>query len=198
MNRLHPLLSRLLALTLLFVAAGMVYLLAVEPLRQRAADLDDTIALSESLLQRLAQQPGNPKALKQKLDALAAAEKPQATGLLRGDNAPIAGAFVQSFLTASIEGRGGTVRSIQVLPVKPERGLRRIAARAQLRITSVGLRDLLHRIEGNQPHLLIDNLDIRRGQATAARADETEDIPLLVRFDVYGYLAAAPVAEERS
>lgn len=198
MRKLPPLLSRLLAVALLVPVFGVVYLLVVEPLSKRTAELDETIALSETLLQRLSQQPGDPNALRQKLDTLTAVEKPKATGLLRGDNAPIAGAFVQSFLTASIEGRGGTVRSIQVLPVITEHGLRRIAARAQLRISSVGLRDLLHRIEGNQPHLFVDNLDIRQNQQPGGKEAEHQDIPLLVRFDVYGFLAAAPVAEERS
>lgn len=196
MRRLHPMISRLLAVTLLVSSAGAIHLLVVQPLQQRSADLEDSIALSENLLERLVQQPGDPKALMRQRDALTHA-KPQPMGLLRGNNEPIAGAFVQSFLTAAIEGRGGTIRSIQVLPVRPENDLRRVSARAQLRITSTGLRDLLHRIEGAQPYLFVDNLDIRANQQTGNKQVEHEDVPLLVRFDIYGYMAAAPTAEER-
>lgn len=197
MSRLSPLLSRLLALTLLLAVGTAIAVFVVSPYQQRAAELDDTIASSEALLARLSQMPGDPKALMQQRDALSRI-KPQSTALLRGDNEPIAGAFVQSFLTNAIEGRGGTIRSIQVLPVHAEHGLRRVSARAQLRITSTGLRDLLHRIEGAQPYLFVDNLDIRQNQAPGRQGAEHQEIPLLVRLDVYGYLAAAPVAEERS
>lgn len=196
MRRLHPMISRLLAVTLLVASAGAVYLLVIQPLQQRKADLEDSIALSENLLERLALQPGDPKALMRQRDALTQA-KPQPKGLLRGNNEPIAGAFVQSFLTAVIEGRGGTVRSIQVLPVRPENDLRRVSARAQLRITSTGLRDLLHRIEGAQPCLFVDNLDVRANQQPGSEQAEYEDVPLLVRFDIYGFMAAAPAAEEQ-
>ena len=196
MTQLHPMISRLLAVTLLVALAGAVHLLVIQPLQQRAVDLDESIALSESLLKRLAQQPGDPKALMRRRDALAQ-EKPQPTGLLRGNNESIAGAFVQSFLTSTIEGRGGSVRSIQVLPVRPENDLRRVSARAQLRITTIGLRDLLHRIEGAQPYLFVDNLDIRSSQQPGGEQAAHEDVPLLVRFDIYGYMAAAPVAGEQ-
>ncbi len=196
MTQLHPMISRLLAITLLVALAGAVHLLVIQPLQQRAADLEESITLSESLLERLTQQPGDPKALMRRRDALAQ-EKPQPTGLLRGNNESIAGAFVQSFLTSTIEGRGGSVRSIQVLPVRPENDLRRVSARAQLRITAIGLRDLLHRIEGAQPYLFVDNLDIRSSQQPGSKQAAHEDVPLLVRFDIYGYMTAAPAAGEQ-
>ena len=197
MTRLSPLLSRLLAVMLLLAVGLAVHLLVVEPLRQRHAALDESIALSRELLQRFARETGDPAGLVRQRDALNS--RPEATaGLLRGNNETIAGAFVQSFLTSTVERGGGTIRSVQVLPVREEQGLRKVAARAQLRTTSVGLRDILHRLEGNDPFLFIDNLDIRRAQQPRADEAVDEEIELLVRFDVYGYLARKPVAEERS
>ncbi|MEO3430516.1 type II secretion system protein GspM [Pelagibius sp. CAU 1746] len=197
MTRLSPLLSRLLAVMLLIGAGLAVHLAVVEPLRQRHMALDESIALSQELLQRFAKETGDPATLTRQREALS--QQPEATaGLLRGDNETIAGAFVQSFLTSTVERGGGTVRSVQVLPVRDERGLRKVTARAQLHTTSAALRDILHRLEGNDPYLFIDNLDIRRTLQPRPEASDEEEVELLVRFDVYGFLAAKPAMEERS
>ncbi|MGF1631834.1 MAG: type II secretion system protein GspM [Kiloniellaceae bacterium] len=198
MSPLSPPIGRLLALTLLIACIGAVYLLLVEPLQQRHAALDDAIASSQELLQRFAGETADPAALAQQRDALRRSPTVATTGLLRGDNETLAGAFVQSFLTTTIERAGGSVRSIQVLPVREELGLRRISTRAQLHVTSTALRDVLHRLEGSDPYLFVDNLDIRQAQQPRPGADETEEVELLVRFDLRGYLAPKPVAEERS
>ena len=81
--------------------------------------------------------------------------------------------------------------------MRPENDLRRVSARVQLRITAIGLRDLLHRIEGAQPYLFVDNLDIRSSQQPGSKQAAHEHVPLLVRFDIYGYMAAAPAAGEQ-
>jgi general secretion pathway protein M len=197
MTRLPPLFSRLLALALLLGTLAAVYLLAVEPLRQRQAALDESIALSQELLQRFARETADPAALERQRDAQRAS-RPATTGLLRGENETLAGAFVQSFLTTTVERAGGSVRSVQVLPVREEHGLRRISTRAQLHLTTTALRDLLHRLEGSDPYLFVDNLDVRQAQQPRPGAEETAEIELLVRFDLHGYLAARPEAEERS
>lgn len=197
MTRLAPPFSRLLAVSLLLAALAAVWLLAIEPLRLRHAELDESIEMSQALLQRLARETADPATLERQRDALRVS-KPASTGLLRGDNETLAGAFVQSFLRTTVERAGGAVRSVQVLPAREEHGLRRISARAQLHLTNSALRDVLHRLEASDPYLFVDNLDIRQAQQLRPGEDETEEIELLVRFDVHGYLAAKPVAEERS
>ncbi len=198
MTRLHPLLGRLLALTLLLgsLAAGQV--LIVEPLRQRHAALEESIALSQELLRRYAKETRDPAALERQRDALSGKQAVVTTGLLRGENETLAGAFVQSFLATTVERSGGSVRSVQVLPVREDQGLRKISARAQLRVTSAGLRDILHRLEGSDPYLFVGNLDIRQNQQPRGSEAASEEVLLLVRFEVHGFLAAKPVAEERS
>jgi general secretion pathway protein M len=197
MSRLLLLFGRLLALLLLFGVVGAAYLLIAEPLRQRHAELDQSIALSEQLLDRFARETGDGATLQRQLEAL---NRPRAvsSGLLRGDNETLGGAFVQSFLTTTVERGGGTVRSVQVLPVREALGLRKVAARLQLHTTATGLRDILHLIEGSDPYLFVDNLDVRRVRQPRPGEDETEEVELLVRFEVYGFLAAKPVPEERS
>ena len=80
------------------------------------------------------------------------------------------------------------------VPVKLENGFRRIATRAQMTLTTGALRDLLYRIEASKPFLFIDNLDVRLGRKSRRRrdAEQDEEIQLLVRMDVFGFLAAPP------
>lgn len=198
MRRLPPLLSRLLAFTLLAACCAIGFLLVVVPLHQRHAELDQSIAAAQELLQRFAIETADPSVLQHQRDALAASNAAAADGLLRGNNETLAGAFLQSFLNTTVERAGGTIRSIQVLPVREDRQLRRVAARAQLEATATGLRDILHRLESADPYLFVSALDIRT--VRQARGDEngTKDTELLIRFDVHGYLTAEPPVEEQS
>lgn len=197
MTRLPPLLSRLLAVSLLLTVVTGAWLFLIAPLLERHAALEESIALSQALLARFAQETADENVLVQQRDALRD-RRPTDTGLLRGDNEALAGAFVQSFLTTTVERAGGSVRSVQILPVREEHELRRISARAQVHVTTTALRDVLHRLEGADPYLFVDSLDVRQVQQPRPGEIETTEPELLVRLDLHGYLAARPVAEERS
>ena len=91
-----------------------------------------------------------------------------------------------------MEAEGGTLRSIQVLPVEAENGFRRVTTRAQIKVTTPALRDLLHRIKASRPFLFIDRLDVRLGRKRRARSNDKpdeEEVQLLVRMDISGFLA---------
>ncbi len=190
MNALSPPVRRLLAVTLLILLVFGIYAGVVAPLQQRFADHDETISQSARLLERFRQETLDPAALERQRRNLESARR-GADGLLKGDNEAIAGAFVQHFVTTAVEAEGGTLRSIQVLPVKSENGFRRIATRAQINVTTPALRDLLHRIEASRPFLFIDSLDVRLGRQRRSRDKESqqEEVQLLVRMDVFGFLA---------
>ena len=191
MNALSLPVRRLLAVTLLILLVLGVYAGVVAPLQQRFADYDETIAQSARLLERFRQETLDPAALERQRRNLERAQR-GADGLLKGDNEAIAGAFVQHFVTTAVEAEGGTLRSIQVLPVKAENGFRRVTTRAQINATTPALRDLLHRIEASRPFLFIDRLDVRLGRKRRSRGSDTpddEEVQLLVRMDVFGFLA---------
>ncbi len=190
MSALSTPVRRLLAVTLLILLVFGAYAGVVAPLQQRFADYDDTIEQSSRLLERFRQETLDPAALERQRRNLESARR-GAGGLLKGDNEAIAGAFVQHFVTTSVEAEGGTLRSIQVLPVKSENGFRRVTTRAQINVTTPALRDLLHRIEASRPFLFIDSLDVRLGRKRRARDKDApeQEIQLLVRMDVFGFLA---------
>ena len=192
MKGLSPPISRLLAVTLLILLVLGLYSGVAAPLQQRFADYDDSISQSQRLLERYQRETLDPAALDQRRRSLERAQA-AAGGLLKGDNEAIAGAFVQHFVTTAVEAEGGNLRSIQVLPVKSENGFRRIATRAQMTVTTPALRDFLYRIEAAKPFLFIDNLDIRLGRKARRRQESSgeEEIQLLVRMDIFGFLAAA-------
>lgn len=193
MKGLSPPVSRLLAVSLLVLLVFGLYSGVARPLQQRFQDYDESIDQSLQLLERYQRETLDPESLAQRQRRLERAT--QGTGgLLKGDNEAIAGAFVQHFVTTAVEGEGGSLRSIQVLPVKLENGFRRVATRAQMTLTTPALRDLLYRIEASKPFLFIDNLDVRLGRKSRRRRDteQDEEIQLLVRMDVFGFLAAPP------
>lgn len=191
MRGLSPPISRLLAVTLLLLLVFGLYSGLARPLQQRFQDYDESIALSLQLLERYQRETLDPAALAQRQRRLERATRGSG-GLLKGDNEAIAGAFVQHFVTTAVESEGGGLRSIQVLPVKLENGFRRVATRAQMSLTTPALRDLLYRIEASDPFLFIDNLDVRLGRQSRRRrqSDPEEEVQLLVRMDVFGFLAA--------
>ncbi len=191
MRGLSPPVSRLLAVSLLVLLVFGLYSGVARPLQQRFQDYDQSIDLSLQLLERYQRETLAPASLAQRQRSLERATRGTG-GLLKGDNEAIAGAFVQHFVTTAVEGEGGNLRSIQVLPVKPENGFRRVTTRAQMTLTTPALRDLLHKIEASKPFLFIDNLDVRLGRKSRRRRDAEPDdeIQLLVRMDVFGFLAA--------
>ena len=190
MSALSPPVRRLLAVTILVLLVLGAYAGIVAPLQQQFADYDATIEESARLLERFRRETLDPAALERQRRNLESARR-GADGLLKGDNEAIAGAFVQHFVTTAVEAEGGTLRSIQVLPVKAESGFRRVTTRAQINVTTPALRDLLHRIEASRPFLFIDSLDVRLGRQRRARGNDApeEEVQLLVRMDVYGFLA---------
>ncbi len=191
MKALSPPVRRLLAVTLLVLLVLGVYAAIVAPLQQRFTAYDETIEQSARLLERFRQETMDPAALERQRRNLESARR-GTDGLLKGDNEAIAGAFVQHFVTTAVEAEGGTLRSIQVLPVKAENGFRRITTRAQINVTTPALRDLLHRIEASRPFLFIDSLDVRLGRKRRSRGNDKPDeaeVQLLVRMDVFGFLA---------
>ena len=191
MRSLPRLFQRVLAIGLVGAVGFLLYAGVVSPINDRFAEYNHSIALSQQLLVRYRKELVDPVELERQRDALKRAGATQG-GLLRGDNEAIAGAFVQHFVTTAVEEGGGTLRSIQVLPVKDDSGFRRVTTRAQVNLTQSGLRDVIYKIEAARPYLFVDNLDVRRSRRSRRRQDdsEAEDAQLLVRMDVFGYLSA--------
>ncbi len=175
--------GRLLALGLLLIALGGVYLLVVSPLLdlylQRATALENR----QMLLPRLHAAADELPELRARIEQLRAGAGTRKL-TLEGASDPIAAAALQSRIEGLAASVGATIGSTESLPSEARSGYRRIGLRYVLSGTYETLVKFLAKLEAATPPLVIDNLHIhgvlRRPGAPAATA-------LDAGFDVYGY-----------
>lgn len=193
MTPLHPAISRLLAVAILIAFVALLHAGLWRSIETRFSDYDESIATSLAALKRYGERNLDLDALRQQRQLLNTSQMQQ-TGLLRGGNEAIAGAFMQQVITSAIRVESGNMRSVQILPVQDRDGLRKITARVQVNLTSAALRNLIYRIEASRPFLFVDSIDIRQMPSGSAQAASEQRPDLLVRLDVYGFqqIAAAP------
>lgn len=189
MDKIGKYFGRLAAAGILVALLGIMYWGLAVPVWQAFQNYDDSIAMNLELIRRFRAETIDTGSLEQQRAEAAKNDAAQA-GLLRGSNDAVAAAFIQQFVTTAVVTKKGTMRSVQILPAKDQGGFRRITIRAQMNFTTSGLRGALYRIETTQPFLFIDNLDIRQAQQPRRRDENYTEVPLLVRFDVYGFIRA--------
>jgi general secretion pathway protein M len=175
--------GRLLALCLLFVALGGVYLVVVSPLldlyAERAARLEDR----RMLLPRLRAAAGEPPGLRARVEQLRTTAGTRKI-TLEGASDALAAAALQSRIEELAASVGATIGSTESLPAEARSGYRRIGLRYVLSGQYETLVKFLAKLEAATPPLVIDNLHIhgvlrRPGTPTAAGLD--------AGLDVYGY-----------
>jgi hypothetical protein len=172
-----------LALSLVLVALGGVYLLAVVPLvdlyAQRAAVLENRRALIPRLKAAAEELP----ALRARVEQLRAAAGTRKV-TIEGASDAIAAATLQSRIEELAASVGATIGSTESLPAEARSGYRRIGLRYVLSGPFETLAKFLAKLETATPPLVIDNLHIhgvlrRPGAPAAAGLD--------AGLDVYGY-----------
>jgi Tfp pilus assembly protein PilO len=175
--------GQLLALSLLFVALGGVYLLVVSPLlglyAERAAVLEDR----RMLVPRLRAAADELPTLRSQVEQLRAAAGTRKI-TLEGASDAIASATLQSRIEELATSAGATIGSTESLPAEARSGYRRIGLRYVLSGSYETLVKFLAKLESATPPLVIDNLHIhgvlrRPGTPAAAGLD--------AGLDVYAY-----------
>ena len=190
---LRPPLSRFAAIAILFLLVALLFMLVVLPVQQAFERRNQEIQQSLDLLERFGGQDLETASLEQRRDLL----KREAQGganLLRGASPSVAAASLQQFIRSTVQAERGTLRSVQILPAKPEAGYQRVTVRSQVELNGTGLRNLLHRIESSRPLLFVDNIDIRPGQQVANQAQGETEMRLTLRFDIHGFVRDAEEA----
>ncbi|HYH20192.1 MAG TPA: type II secretion system protein GspM [Azospirillum sp.] len=178
--------QRLLAVGCLVVAVGVVWLALVAPILDAMADQAERLEAARALgaqYRAVAAERPVLERRRQELDAAARGRSSYLTAVSDG----AAGAALQKLVKGAVERAGGTVQSTQPQPVRSEDGFRRIGVRLQLTATIEALRQALHAIEGHEPFLFVDGIEVRARQAQrSSGAKIAEDRTLEVRMDVYG------------
>jgi hypothetical protein len=184
------LVAKIAALGILGIAllAGNQFVL--QPLLSTYQGNQEKIARSNELLQRyhalIAEQPR----LAERLSALEA-EDVGSTVYLQGTSDALAAAELQDLATEVIEIVGGEIRSAQNLPATDVEGgpaLRKIAVNLRFSTDIDGLAETLFELEGGEPILFVDMLQVSAtGNRQAEKEEETVQ-KLDVRLDVFGYI----------
>ena len=174
--------GRAAALGLTFLALALLWLGAVQPLRDwyddGAATLDRRRALAGHMAALAAQVPE----LSQRAAGLGAQSDPAAS-LLPGETDAIAGAKLQELVQGLAAAGGVTAGSIENLPAVPAGHYRRIGLRIALVARYGVLVQMLQSIVAASPRMLVDDLHIDSAQLDA----QPVDAPLQAQLTVYAF-----------
>jgi general secretion pathway protein M len=181
-----PPISRALAIALLVGLVVLAYVAVIQPVAGSWGDQGDQIARLENTLQRYRQVAQQRAVRETELDDLKK-RAAGADGLLRGANETLMAATVQNRIKALVEAAQGELKSVQILPAQTDGHLRRITVRGQISMTIGAAQRVFYELEGGDPRLFLDNVDIRSLEETRRLRDRGDTGMLEVHLDVYGY-----------
>ena len=181
---------RLLALALLAVGVGGLWLGAVGPLIDGILERHERETAQIALLQRLRSRGAEAQALRRQLDALER-ELASPALLLGATSASQAGAQLQAILRRLLDAEGLTAGQFQPLPPQTAGTLTRVALRVEMRATLTQLHALLRGIEAQRPLISVGDALVATSRGVASEADA----PLTVRLDVLAMVRVEPGRE---
>lgn len=183
----YPLLRRIAAWGLVAALAVAGYAVVVAPLARSHQRLDEQRARTEDLLAGFARIANAGAGTENRLAALKSSQA--ASGLyLDGETQAQAGAGLQERLIATIRSNGGTVKSSEAIPSSPQDHPKRLTVRVLFAAHLRDIQKVLHGLEGGQPALSIETLEITNPTARKSSQDLTRESMLSVKMDVTGYL----------
>jgi Tfp pilus assembly protein PilO len=175
--------GQLLALALLLVALGAIYLFAAAPLLELYAERSAAVENARLLVPRLKAAADELPGLRARAAELRATPSTHKV-TLEGSSDAIASANLQSHIAELAAAAGVTIGSTESLPTEMRGGYRRIGLRYALSGPYESLVKFLAKLDAATPPLVVDNLSIhgvmRRPGTPAASA-------LDAGLDVYGF-----------
>jgi general secretion pathway protein M len=184
---LTPVQSRALALALLALLLGGLYLGAVRPYLERYHSSGAELVLLQERLAVLQRVVASRDAVSARLERVAALEARQ-QGYLTGETAPLASAELQEYVKQVVLASGGRLISTQAVPAELQAGLVPLTVKVAMRTDTEGLQRVIHALESGRPLLFLDNVVVRSLGAGRVRAGAATGESLDVRFDLTGYM----------
>lgn len=187
---LPPLASRAVALAILFLVLGSLWLVLGQPVADRFAAYRARVAVVEERLPRLHRLAASAPTLEQQLARMR--RDPSArTRELSGASDALAAADLQNRVNRIASTQGAVLRSTQILPPTENEGFRRIAIRVAMETDTPSLQRIFYQLESSSTLLFLDSVEIRSrsgGRVQRAPAgNRTINDTLSVRFELYGY-----------
>ncbi len=179
--------GRLAAAALLFAVLGAVYLYAAAPLIVAYRTADEKIERARELLIRYEAIAATRQANQRQLDELASRQVGSGV-YLSGETDALASAELQGRMRSEVSAHGGSLRSIQTLPVKTDGEFLRVSVRVQFTAPMAAFHRILYALESAKPFVFVDNLDVRNRRAKRRSGLKDFDPLLMIRFDLSGYL----------
>jgi general secretion pathway protein M len=176
---LSPLVSRALALALLFALVSLVFTSIVLPLLDAYRTAVASAQQLQNAIDHARTSGDNVAALRAEVAKRKGLEQ-SAPGYLRSSNEALAAAELQERLKTATATVHADLRSTQTLPPRDEANARRITVRGEVAADVAALQTLFYVLESGSPMLFLDNVDI--GGTTPK---------IMVRFDLYGYVRSA-------
>lgn len=189
--RLSPQMQRVAALAILAALVMAVVAGLIGPLVSAYVDAQRTIARDRAAVAHAELSGPDTEALRAELANLKAQTGPP-PGSLQSANESLAAAELQRRLKTVIEAAHGEVRSMQTLPSRLDNGFRRIVVRGQATLKIAGLQQAVYDLETSSPLLFLDNVEVTAHPDQSGHPGAAEDPGLDIRFDLYGYMRAAP------
>jgi general secretion pathway protein M len=111
------------------------------------------------------------------------AQEAAVPSVLKGENAAVAGARLQSQLRTLVSESGGAVRSTQDMPPRKRGGLEQINVVCEFTLPMSRLKDVLHRLDTAEPYLFVDAVTIDARE----QAGDDFDVELSIRLTVHAF-----------
>lgn len=110
---------------------------------------------------------------------------------LKANSPTLAGSELQERIQKAFEAAGGRIASVQVLPPKEEGELRRISVQVSGNANIAAIQKLLVSLEGGEPMIFVDTLNVRAGQGRNYRPQPGVEPEFGLQLTVYAYLWVA-------
>jgi general secretion pathway protein M len=181
--------SRVLALGLLVLALGLVYLGALRPvlaLYRSNAERIEQLLDQRGRFERMAAR----RAELERALAVARRDPAFSKHYLRSTSPSLAVAELQAHLSRMVATAEGSLQSTQPLTAEAGDDLREVRLRVRLRADIEGLEELLYRLESGTPLLVLDELSVRARPVLSARRGRSAQPSLEVQLDVAGFMRA--------
>lgn len=190
MHSLPPWLRKITAVSLLAGLVALVVFFGVRPTIESHLSLQDNLAHSQDLIDRLSRTGERRESLLRRIDALESSMR-DSGALLLSETEPLAAAELREAVKRLIDQTGGELQSSQNLAASDVEGFKKVAIRVGLKTNVHQLKPLLYGLEAQRPYLFVEALEIKARKSRrkeAADSGATEAPALLARLDIYGYI----------